>query len=193
MKRAVFVDKDGTLVRDVPYNVDPDRLVFMPHACDALRRLAGAGFALILATNQSGIERGLFSAAQFAQLQRALQQRLQQHGVQLLDVAVCPHAPDAAGQPRCACRKPRPGLLQDAALRHGIDLAGSWMVGDTLDDVEAGQRAGCRGVLFDSGGETLWQSGPCRQPHAICTDWRDLADLVLASAWRSPARAGAAA
>lgn len=180
-RRAVFVDKDGTLIEDVPYNVDPHRLRFMPHALSALAALQRAGFALVIASNQSGIARGLFGIEQFLRLRAALEARLiDEAGVLLHDVVFCPHAPDARGRPQCACRKPRPGLLTGAAAKHGLDLRESWMVGDTLDDVEAGQRAGCRSVLFDSGGETLWQQGPMRCPHAVRTDWRDVAALILA-------------
>jgi D-glycero-D-manno-heptose 1,7-bisphosphate phosphatase len=179
-RAAVFIDKDGTLIENVPYNVDPQQLRFMPHALSALAALQDAGYALVIATNQSGLARGLFTRAQFAQLQAALEQQLQQAGVVLTDLVLCPHAPDGLGRPACLCRKPSPGLLLRAALRHGIDLSRSWIVGDTLDDVEAGRRAGCRAILFDSGGETVWRRSPLRTPQARCTDWRDVAELILA-------------
>jgi histidinol-phosphate phosphatase family protein len=179
--RAVFIDKDGTLVHDVPYNVDPALLRWRPGALQALAALARAGFLLLLATNQSGLARGLFTRAQFARLQQVLEQRLHDEaGVQLRDVLVCPHAPAADGAPACLCRKPAPGLLVRAARQHHIDLAASWMVGDTLDDVEAGHRAGCRSVLLDSGGETLWRPGPLRRPDARLADWDDVAHRILA-------------
>lgn len=172
LRPAVFVDKDGTLVDDVPYNVDPALLRFKPGAPAALAALAAAGYALLIASNQSGLARGFFTRAQFAQLQAALEQRLRDEaGVELLEVLVCPHAPGDDGAPMCLCRKPAPGLLTRAARRHGLDLSRSWMVGDTLDDVEAGHRAGCRSLLFDSGGETLWRPSPLRVPEARATDW----------------------
>jgi D-glycero-D-manno-heptose 1,7-bisphosphate phosphatase len=176
---AVFIDKDGTLVENVPYNVDPARLRFVPGAGAALRRLASHGYALVLATNQSGLARGLFDAAQWEQLVRTLRRRLLElWRVELLDVVMCPHAPAPDGSPRCGCRKPAPGLLLRAAQRHRIDLARSWMIGDTLDDVEAGRRAGCRAVLFDSGGETEWRLTTLRTPTARLVDWPAVAQLI---------------
>ncbi len=180
LRPCLFIDKDGTLIENVPYNVEPSLLRFMPGAAAALARLREAGLALVIVTNQSGIARGYFTRAQFAHLQEALLQGLrEQAGVEIDDVMLCPHEPDALGRPACLCRKPAPGMLIGAARRHGLDLTRSWMVGDTLDDVEAGQRAGARGLLFDSGGETLWRRSPLREPQATFTDWDALADQVL--------------
>lgn len=177
---AVFIDKDGTLVHDLPFNVDPARLTFQPGAPAALAALAAAGFALVVVTNQSGLATGRFSLAQFQHLRRGLCRQLQDHGVNLDDFLFCPHAPDAEGNPVCACRKPAPGMLLAAARWGRIDLAASWMVGDILDDVEAGHRAGCRSLLFDSGGETLWRPGPGRTPAARVGSWADAARFILA-------------
>jgi D-glycero-D-manno-heptose 1,7-bisphosphate phosphatase len=177
---AVFVDKDGTLVEDVPYNVDPARLRFTPRALPALRALDAAGLALVVITNQPGLALGHFSAAAFDGLERALRERIAaQAGVRLTGLWACPHAPGADGGPACACRKPAPGLLRLAARRHRLDLARSWMVGDILDDVEAGRRAGCRTVLLDVGHETLWQRGPLRRPHRRCRDLGEAARVIL--------------
>ena len=184
---AVFLDKDGTLVENLPYNVDPARLRFMPQAGPVLRQLAAAGFALVLVSNQSGLARGYFTADDLSRLEAALRQRLlDQHGVHLDAVRWCPHAPDAEGAPRCPCRKPAPGLLLQAAQALALDLRRSWMIGDTLDDVEAGHRAGCRALLFDSGGETLWRPGPLREPQQRVKHWATAGALILADArgWR---------
>jgi D-glycero-D-manno-heptose 1,7-bisphosphate phosphatase len=181
LRRAVFIDKDGTLVDDVPYNVDPARLSFKPGAFQALALLAAAGFALVVVSNQSGLATGRFTAEQFDRLRNALCRALWLHGVVLDGFMVCPHAPGADGTPACPCRKPAPGLFVEAARRLHLDLAASWMVGDILDDVEAGHRAGCRSLLFDSGGETLWRSGPGREPDARATTWRDVVRIILAA------------
>ena len=179
LRPAIFIDKDGTLIENVPYNADPALLRFMPAAAPTLAALAASGYALVLVTNQSGLAHGYFTRAQFALLQAALERQLQQAtGVRLLDVMVCPHAPGPDGGPACLCRKPAPGMLLGAARKHGLDLARSWMVGDTLDDVEAGLRAGCRSLLFDSGGETVWRTSPLRTPHARCTRWDEVAHQV---------------
>lgn len=199
LRPALFIDKDGTLIENVPFNVDPRRLRFMPGAGSALARLQRAGWALVIVTNQSGLARGCFTRAEFARLQQVLLQRLQDEaGVQIDGVEVCPHGPDAEGRPACLCRKPAPGMLIRAAHRHGLDLSRSCIVGDTLDDVEAGHRAGGRGLLFDSGGETVWRRSPLREPDAVFCDWASLADHLEArapqaaaehdgTAWRSPA------
>ena len=191
LRPAVFVDKDGTLVDDVPYNVDPARVSFRPGALPALATLAASGFALVVVTNQSGIGRGLFSEAQFAALRLALVARLRREaGLALTGFEHCPHSPGADGLPACSCRKPMPGMLRRAALAHRLDLARSWMVGDTLDDVEAGHRAGCRSILYDSGGETVWRASPLRRPDAVIADWDEVAHWILAArrhdggAWR---------
>jgi histidinol-phosphate phosphatase family protein len=188
LRPCLFIDKDGTLVENVPYNVDPALLRFMPGAGAALARLQRAGLALVIVTNQSGIARGLFTTEQFEALEQALRQRLQQDfGVTLDGVEFCPHGPGDDERPACTCRKPAPGMLIRAAHRHGLDLSRSWIVGDTLDDVEAGHRAGAAGLFFDSGGETVWKHSPLREPDARFTDWTTLAAHVLAEFDTQPA------
>ena len=189
---AVLVDKDGTLIENVPYNVDPALLRFMPAAAESLAALAAAGFVILVVTNQSGLAHGYFTRAQLAHLQGVLQQRLRaMAGVELLDFIVCPHAPGPGGAPNCLCRKPAPGMLLRAARKHRLDLSRSWMIGDTLDDVEAGHRAGCRTVHFASGGETLWRRSPLRRPTATCTEWDEVAHLILAQRDSTAVRASA--
>jgi histidinol-phosphate phosphatase family protein len=179
---AVFIDKDGTLVENVPYNVDPSLLRFTAGAPQALAALAAGGYALVVVTNQSGLALGRFCPAAFAGLRGALKARLQDEaGVGLDDFLHCPHAPDGNGRPTCLCRKPQPGMLLRAARLHGLDLTRSWIIGDTLDDVEAGRRAGCRALLLDTGGETLWRRTPLRTPHWQTSDWIDAAEHMLAA------------
>lgn len=181
-RKAVFLDKDGTLVEDVPYNVDPALLRFTPNAIEGLRRLAEAGFALVVVSNQSGIARGLFERAALVRLQGALEALLLQHGIVLDGFYFCPHAPSPdPRRPGCLCRKPAPGLLRQAARARHLDLARSWMVGDILNDVEAGRRAGCRSILLDVGHETEWQLSPLRTPHHRCTDLLEAAEIIVAS------------
>lgn len=177
---AVFIAKDGTLIDNLPYNTDPALLQFKPAAAKTLASLAAEGFALLVVTNQSGLARGYFTRTQFARLQAVLEKRLlDAAGVQLLDFLVCPHAPGPGGAPSCLCRKPAPGLLLRAARRHGIDLTRSWMVGSSLEDVEAGHRAGCRTVLLTDDGEIPSGRSPLRQPSAFCDDWASVAEHIL--------------
>jgi D-glycero-D-manno-heptose 1,7-bisphosphate phosphatase len=175
-RAAVFIDKDGTLIENVPYNTDPARVRFTPNAMRAVRQLACSGFALFIASNQPGLADGRICIEDFNRLRRHIDQRLRDEaGIVLDGWCVCPHA--ANSTPVCGCRKPAPGLLRRAAEEHAIDLSRSWMIGDILDDIEAGRRAGCSTVLLDVGNETVWHLTPQREPHHRCTD------LAAAAAW----------
>lgn len=176
-RRAVLIDKDGTLVVDVPFNIDPARLEFTPGAVEALRLLQDDGFAIVIVTNQPGIGLMRFSRKDFAVLERALLGRLAEAGVRIESLYLCPHRADE----RCLCRKPAPGLLLQATRALGLDLHRSWMIGDILDDVEAGHRAGCRTVLLDVGSETEWRRSPMRTPDLVCPDLLDAARRIVAA------------
>jgi histidinol-phosphate phosphatase family protein len=171
--KAVFVDKDGTLVVDVPYNVDPARIALTSDAEAALRRMAGSGYRVIVVSNQPGAALGRFAEAALKAVETHLKEKLPS----LEAFYYCPHAPDAG----CACRKPAPGLLQRAAEEHGVDLAASWMIGDILDDIEAGRRAGCRTILLDVGNETEWRVSEQRSPHHIAGGLAQAADIITGS------------
>lgn len=154
MKRAVFLDRDGTINVEAGYLHHLDDLVLMPGAADAIRRLREAGFLCVLATNQSGPARGYYGEDHVFALNRRLLDLLEAEGTTLDGVYHCPHLPDGtvpAFTQACACRKPEPGMLLQAARDLGIDLAQSFMVGDKATDVEVAHRAGCRGVLLRSG------------------------------------------
>ncbi len=184
MRKAVFLDKDGTLVEDVPYNADPDRLTLAPGVLPGLRALAAAGYALVVVSNQSGLARGLFDESALGRVERRLRSMLQAGGIDLDGCYYCPHLPDAPMpeyRRACTCRKPQPGLLERAAAELGLSLAGSWMVGDILNDVEAGHRAGCRAVLVDNGGETEWLRSPVREPDVVVNTFEEAALAILAA------------
>jgi D-glycero-D-manno-heptose 1,7-bisphosphate phosphatase len=176
---AVFLDKDGTLIENVPYNVDPELLRFTPNAVAALRLFAQAGYSLAVITNQPGLEGGRFSPAQFESLRQALIERIwAEAGVEVAAFEHCPHLPDPGGRPLCVCRKPGARMIERAAEAQNFDLERSWMIGDILDDVEAGRRAGCRTVLLDVGNETLWQWSPLRTPDHRCKDLLEAARII---------------
>ncbi|KUN00439.1 hypothetical protein AQI95_34645 [Streptomyces yokosukanensis] len=144
---AVFLDRDGTVTEPRHYPADPGDLVLQPGVGPALRRLQDQGRSLVLVTNQSGLARGLFSPRTLDAMHRHLRTLLMAYGVHLDGIYVCPHHPDGSIDGlsfRCACRKPRAGLLLAAAEELDIDLASSWMVGDFRSDIEAGLRVGCR-------------------------------------------------
>jgi histidinol-phosphate phosphatase family protein len=181
-RTAAFIDKDGTLVHDEPFNVDPRRIRWTPHAIEGLRLLASQGHLLVIVTNQPGVALGRFEADALQGLQKGLQRMLAEEGLRLSGFYACPHAAAPDGTPACACRKPQAGLLRDAARRLAVDLTASWMIGDILDDVEAGHRAGCRSVLLDVGNETVWKMSPMRTPDLRATDLLDAARQITAIA-----------
>jgi D,D-heptose 1,7-bisphosphate phosphatase len=181
---AVFLDKDGTLVEDVPYNVDPERLVFTPHAIEALRLLQQHGYELFIITNQAGMAKGLFANDDIQRLKEYLFNALASQGVILNGFYYCPHHPDGTISRlavQCACRKPLPGMLLQAAGEHDINLEQSWMIGDILHDVEAGSRAGCKTVLIHNGNETEWQISPWRIPDLVARNLLEAANYMLRS------------
>ncbi|MDQ7990682.1 MAG: HAD-IIIA family hydrolase [Candidatus Dactylopiibacterium sp.] len=192
-RAAVFVDKDGSLTEDVPFSADPARLRFTPNALRGLRLLHEAALPVVVVTNQPGLALGRFSRAEFMRLEQALRARVEaEAGLRLAGVYVCPHAPTAQGGASCLCRKPAPGLLRQAAAAGHYDLARSWMIGDILDDIEAGRRAGCRTILLDLGGETTWRQSPMRQPHYLCADLLEAARIVVDALSADPAAPPAA-
>lgn len=149
-KRAIFLDRDGTINVEKNYLIAPADLVLLPGAGEALRRGREAGYLLIVVTNQSGVARGYFTASEVEALHAHLQRGLLLYGVQIDAFYFCPHHPEHGAGP-CDCRKGEPGMLLQAAREHHIDLAASWMIGDKRSDVEAGSKAGCRSILVRTG------------------------------------------
>ncbi len=147
--RAVFLDRDHTIIEDPGYINDPSKVHLLPGVGTALKMLAGAGYTLVVVTNQSGIARGLLTEETLAKIHDELQRQLTEHGVKLDAFYYCPFHPQGVVERYTMdsdCRKPKPGMLLRAAAEMGIDLARSWMVGDSPRDIEAGQRAGCRTI-----------------------------------------------
>jgi D,D-heptose 1,7-bisphosphate phosphatase len=180
--RAVFLDKDGTLIHDVPYNVDPALICFTPGAGEGLRLLHRNGFRLVVVSNQSGVAQGFFPEEALTTVEARLRGLCGQAGVPLAGFYYCPHL--TGGRVRkyaitCFCRKPRPGLLIRAALELGIDLQASWLIGDILDDIEAGISAGCKTVLLLNGNETEWVLSKGRCPHYYAADLNEAAQIVI--------------
>jgi D-glycero-D-manno-heptose 1,7-bisphosphate phosphatase len=143
---AVFLDRDGTLVRDPGYLHDPALVELLPGVVEGLRALAAAGWPLVVVSNQSGIARGHFGPAAFAAVTARIEELLAPHGVRFAGVYYCPHHPDFTGP--CGCRKPGVELFERAARELGLDLRRSWYVGDKLQDAEPARHLGGRGVLL---------------------------------------------
>ena len=178
--RAVFLDKDGTLVVDVPYNVDPSQIRLTPGAAEGVRLLREAGYRLAIVTNQSGVARGYFPESALPAVWERLRELLDAEGGGFDAVRYCPHHPRGvvpAYAGACDCRKPMPGLLHRAAADLGVDPADAWMVGDEPKDVEAGRRAGCRTVLVGRAEAFV----PLRTPDLVALDLADAARQILAA------------
>lgn len=205
MNKAVFLDRDGTLSEEIGYihAADLPRFALLPRTAAGLRRLREAGYLLVVLTNQSGVARGYFPAAQVDAVHDRLRLLLANEGVALDAVYYCPHHPEplapadngqlppgrVAAQPvaalniDCDCRKPKPGLALRAARDLGIDLGRSWMLGDKSADLGLAQAAGLKGgvlVLTGYGQGTLEKmKAQGRSPQYIATDVLDAVETIL--------------
>lgn len=180
MQPAVFLDRDGTLVHPRRYPSRPEELRLYEGIAPGLRRLRRAGFRLVVITNQSGLARGLFTAADLEAMHQHLCDELARQDVWLEGIYYCPHHPEGVLPElaiRCGCRKPAPGMLLRAAAELELDLRRSWFVGDILDDVEAGHRAGCRTILVDLDTESPPISR-ARQPEYVARDTRHALRII---------------
>jgi D-glycero-D-manno-heptose 1,7-bisphosphate phosphatase len=181
MSRAVFLDRDGTLVEEVPYLHRPEQVVLLPGAAAALRALAEAGFALVVVTNQAGVARGYYDEAAVDATHRRLAELLAAEDVPLDGAWYCPHHPDGlepAYARACQGRKPAPGLLYAAAAALGLDLASCWLVGNHPDDV-ASARAASATPLFVTTGDGARRPSPPAVP--VLPDLPAAAATVLAA------------
>jgi len=173
-RRAVFIDRDGTISEEVGYVNHPSRYRVFPYAAEAIRRLNEAGWLAILVTNQAGVARGYFTEDVIGAVHTLLTRELERGGARLDAIYYCPHHPSVGEPPYrfdCDCRKPRPGLIRRAADDLDIDLAGSWMVGDRYSDTELALNAGTRAALVLSGyGRGEWEYQRAA--------WRHQPDLV---------------
>ena len=151
---AVFLDRDGTIIREVGYLRSPTQMRLLPRAAEAIKRLSQAGYAVIVVTNQSAIARGMLREHDLEAIHVALRRRLARRGAHLDATYYCPHHPEAVlpeYRRSCRCRKPAPGMLLRAARQLGLDLKRSFAVGDGERDLAAGIRAGCGAVLVRTG------------------------------------------
>jgi D-glycero-D-manno-heptose 1,7-bisphosphate phosphatase len=178
-RRAVFLDRDGTIAEEVGYLNHLSRLHVYPFAASAIRRLNEAGWPVIVVTNQSGVTRGFFPEDLVHRVHERMLSELAAAGARVDAVYFCPHH---SGHD-CDCRKPKPGMLQRAAREHALSIEGSFLVSDRYVDVQMGQAAGCRSILVLTGygrGEYEWnrQSWP-RQPDSVAENLAAAVDFIL--------------
>jgi D-glycero-D-manno-heptose 1,7-bisphosphate phosphatase len=148
VNRAVFLDRDGVLNRDSPgFIKTPEELHILPGAPEAIAQLVCAGFLAIVVTNQSGLSRGLLTEESLRAIHTKMRAAFAEVGGPLSAIYYCPHLPEEG----CACRKPAPGMLLQAARKHQIDLSQSWLVGDKPEDIACGAAVGCRTILVLTG------------------------------------------
>jgi D-glycero-D-manno-heptose 1,7-bisphosphate phosphatase len=185
---ALFLDRDGTLVHPVHYPSRPEQLRLYDGIGTELRLLQRMGLHLVVITNQSGIARGYFTEADLQRMHEHLAAELAVQNVYLDGIYHCPHHPDGTIPElaiRCECRKPQPGMLLRAAVELNLDLGHSWFIGDILDDVEAGNRAGCRTILVDLGAAYA-PTHPLRCPTFIARNTLHALQIVRAVEFLAP-------
>jgi D-glycero-D-manno-heptose 1,7-bisphosphate phosphatase len=178
---AVFLDRDGTISEDVGYLNHVSQFRMFPFAAGAIRRLNDANLPVIVVTNQSGVGRGFFAESTVHTVHEEMTQQLAAAGAHLTAIYYCPHT----SEDECECRKPKPGMIRQAAREHGVDLARSFVVGDRYGDVELAQASGGRGVLVRTGygAEDLRVNGAgwARQPDFVADDLSDAVEWILKS------------
>lgn len=152
--RAVFLDRDGTLNEEVGYLDSAGKLQMIPEAFEAVRRINESGMKAVVVTNQAGVAKGLFSEKFVRDVNDRIQGLFIEYGAQIDRFYYCPHHPSEGADPYrkiCDCRKPEPGLLQQAAQDLDIDLPHSYMIGDHLRDIETAHRVDAKGILVTTG------------------------------------------
>jgi D-glycero-D-manno-heptose 1,7-bisphosphate phosphatase len=187
-RRAIIMDRDGTICEEVGYVNHVDRTRLLERSAAAIRRVNEAGFQTVVVTNQAGVARGYFTEVLVGDVHDRIRQLLLEQGARLDGIYYCPHHPEVGGEAYrkdCDCRKPRPGMLLRAQEEMGIDLAASYMVGDSMRDIEAGHAVGATTVLVLTGygkGEQEHQAARWKvRPHHVAADLLDAVDWILAS------------
>lgn len=178
---AVFLDRDGTLIRDTHYVGAPEQVELLPGVAPAVRRLNDAGWPVIVVTNQSGIARGLLTREDYDAVHQRMTQLLRDEGGARVDAAyLCPHHPDFTGA--CDCRKPGTLLFRTAATEHGLDLGASWYIGDKLRDVLPARALRGRGVLVPSAETPRADVDAARREFHVAASLDEAASLLIQSA-----------
>jgi D-glycero-D-manno-heptose 1,7-bisphosphate phosphatase len=187
LKRAIFLDRDGTINVDVGYLHRLEDLELFPWTTDALRLLKEAGYTLVVVTNQSGIAHGLIDQSFVQICHDEMRRRLQRGGADLDALYYCAHHPRGSVPGLsidCRCRKPSPGMVEDAARDLGIDPKQSWVIGDKWLDVQLGQAVGARSILVRTGwGSEQERKRPAgQQVDAICDNLIHAVSVILHNA-----------
>lgn len=151
MQRAIFLDRDGTIIENVGYLNECSKIKFLPRVSEAIKLLNENGFKVMVTTNQSGVARGFFTEETVREINRYIQESLAKQGALIDKTYYCPHHIEGIIEEyrkECYCRKPNPGMIEQAVGEFDIDLKGSFVIGDKSSDIEAGHRAGCKTILL---------------------------------------------
>jgi len=182
VNKAVFLDRDGTIVEDVGYLNDPADLKFIPGSIEAIKKLNQAGFKVVVITNQAGVARGLITENMLQTIDKTLHKWILSGDAHLDGLYYCPHHPEHGSYPykqACECRKPHPGLLKKAERDLKIDLSKSFMVGDKSSDIEAGKTAGTKTVFVTTGKGQKEKNELKEQPNHIAANLSQAVDWIL--------------
>ena len=189
-RRAVFMDRDGTISEEVGYVNHPSRYRVFPYSAEAVRLLNEAGWLAILVTNQAGVARGYFTEDIIGQVHNVLTEELEKQGAHLDAIYYCAHHPTVGQEPYrldCDCRKPKPGLIERAAREFEIDLSQSWMIGDRYSDIELARNARTHAALVLSGygrGEWEYQRSAWKhEPDMVALDLLEAARKIVGGEW----------
>lgn len=140
--KAVFLDRDGTIIRNVPYLNDPDKIEFLPGVIEGLKILVNSGFSLFVVTNQSGVSRGFIKIEELEKIHNKIKEILKSRGVEIKEIVYCPHHPEE----QCKCRKPETGMIENLLKKYKIDLKNSYLIGDKDEDIVLAKNTGIKGI-----------------------------------------------
>ncbi len=175
--KAIFLDRDGVINVEVGYLSNPDDFEIIEETIEALKILSNKCFLLIVITNQAGIARGFYTEETLNRIHIKMKSILKAHNITLTDIYFCPHHPEFTGY--CDCRKPNPGMILKAKKKYNIDLNNSFMVGDTLNDIQTGLAAGCKTVLVLTGyGKEEQKKISSIKPEMICKNLFEFAKHI---------------
>ena len=191
MRKAVFIDRDGTISEEVGYINHPSRFRVFPYSAPAIKKLNENGWLAIVVTNQAGVARGYFSENLITEVHQKLKQELEENDAQLDAIFYCAHHPTVGEPPYradCDCRKPKPGLVHQAASQFDVDLDQSWMVGDRYSDIELARNAGLRSAFVLSGyGRGEWEHQRIdwqQQPDLVAENLLEAVEAIISDAGR---------
>jgi D-glycero-D-manno-heptose 1,7-bisphosphate phosphatase len=183
-ERAIFLDRDGTIITEQDFLSDPEKIELYPDAVSALRTALEKGYRLFVVSNQSGIARGLMTEDDVQAVNNRLIEILKAANIELDGIYYCPHHPDITGP--CDCRKPGRGMVDQALKAHDIDLARSWVIGDTKGDMELAFNIGAGSVLvttgYGAGQRELFTDG--RQPDHVASGIKEAVDWIMRNGGR---------